>query len=170
MSEAVKFDAQGISNEELFKLLGEELQRRLPLSPSSPEFLLALQGLPPGLRAMASTYELDVSLTMDDLGWHFGNWHSHPLAEETVLGLKELEATELASLFRKAYEHAKAHWESLGTDDWSDWYPGSTLEKELDPLNEAAYSLLEGKWNGIFEYWVAYARKYPERIEFKHDA
>jgi hypothetical protein len=32
---------------------------------------------------MAATYELDVSLTLDDLGWHFGNWPDPALSEKT---------------------------------------------------------------------------------------
>jgi hypothetical protein len=60
---------------------------------SHREFLVELRRLPPGLRAMAATYELDVSLTMDDLGWHFGNWHSTELAQGTAHGqLKQLIA------------------------------------------------------------------------------
>lgn len=79
------------SNEQVMELLGKELESRLP-SRNDPEFLIELRKLPPGLRAMAATYELDVSLCMDDLGWHFGNWHDQELAEETAGGLEELGA------------------------------------------------------------------------------
>jgi hypothetical protein len=157
-------DLKAYSNDEIFDLLSQELQRRLPMSKSSPEFLAALKMLPRGLRAMAATYELDVSLTMDDFGWHFGNWHNLPLAEETLAGLVELEANELAKLFDQAMQNAKRFWSELGTDNWSTWYPGSDLEVTMELLNEAAYSMLEKQWNGILGYWVSYARKYPERL------
>ena len=113
---------------------------------------------------MAATYELDVSLTMDDLGWHFGNWHDRELAEETARGLEVLGATELAALFREAFRLAEQYWSELGSEDWSEWYHGSPLEKAVDPLNEKAWSILDTKKNGIFAYWIDYARKYPIRI------
>ena len=61
------------SDEELLKLLQKELESRISAARTEPEFLAQIRELPIGLRAMAATYELDVSLTLDDLGWHFGN-------------------------------------------------------------------------------------------------
>jgi hypothetical protein len=84
------------SDEGLFKLLGAELECRISVNRNSPAFLMEIQKLPIGLRGMAATYELDVSLTLDDLGWHFGNWHDLALAEETAHGLEILEAQELS--------------------------------------------------------------------------
>jgi hypothetical protein len=167
---AAMADLKSVSNEELLEILSNELQRRLPMSKNSPEFSLALKELPKGFRAMAATYELDVSLTMDDIGWHFGNWHSLPFAEETHSGLVELEAAELAKLFLNAIENAKCYWRELGVEDWSDWYPGSSLEKKMKPLNEAMYSILDKQWNGMFGYWVSYARKHPGRLGFTLEA
>src|SRR4051812_17256798 len=105
------------SNEGIFELLGKELERCLP-ERDGPEFVAEIRKLPPGLRAMAATYGLDVSLTLDDLGWHFGNWHSEELANETALGLEELGAVELARLFREAYGHAQRYWIELGSEKW----------------------------------------------------
>jgi len=152
------------SDDELFKLLVKELEKRISVNRDSPEFVTGMQKLPIGLRAMAATYELDVSLAMDDLGWHFGNWHNTVLAEETIRGLDELGAIELAMIFKKAFQIALRYWDELATKDWSKWYHNSPLENEIKPLNEQAWIILEAKKNGIFEYWVNYARKYPERI------
>jgi hypothetical protein len=152
------------SDDELFKLLGKELAERISVKTDSPEFVTEIQKLPIGLRAMAATYELDVSLVMDDLGWHFGNWHSTVLAEETIRGLDELGATELALIFKEAFQIVLRYWDELGAKDWSNWYHDSFLEKEIKPLNKQAWEILETKKDGIFEYWVNYARKYPERI------
>ena len=157
------------SNEAVFELLGKELEKRLP-DRDDPEFVVELQKLPPGLRAMAATYELDVSLTLDDLGWHFGNWHNEELAKETAIGLEELGAVELARLFREAYGHAQKYWSELGSEKWMDWYHGSKLEEAVMPLNQAAWSLLKDRWNGIFSYWVEYAKRHPEKVGAKHDA
>jgi hypothetical protein len=157
-------DLAASSDEAVFQCLREELEHRMPMSHESPEFLVELRKLPRGLRAMAATYELDVSLTMDDLGWHFGNWHSAELAEETSCGLEELEATELATLFRQAFGHAKVFWTQLGSNNWTDWYHGSEFERVIEPLTEEAWAILKPRWNGIFSYWVAYARRHPDRI------
>jgi hypothetical protein len=152
------------SSDELFRLLGKELEQRVRAKRGSPAFVAQIRSLPSGLRAMAATYELDVSLTMDDLGWHFGNWHSAELAEETARGLEELGAIELAGIFLEAFRLAVRYWNELGSKDWAQWYHGSPLEKAVMPLNERAWAILKTKKNGIFEYWVDYARKYPERV------
>jgi hypothetical protein len=113
---------------------------------------------------MAATYELDVSLALDDLGWHFGNWHSVELAEETAAGLEELGAQELAELFRAAFDLAQDYWIELGAENWMEWYNSSALEKAVGPLNAKAWAIVRQKKNGIFSYWVEYAKKYPERV------
>jgi hypothetical protein len=154
----------GSSNDDLFTLLGRELEERITAKRGSPEFVAEIKELPIGLRAMAATHELDVSLALDDLGWHFGNWHSRELAEETAAGLDELGATELADVFRAAFRLAQDYWIALGSEDWEEWYHGSALEKAVDPLTRKAWSILAGKHNGIFDYWVDYARRHPERV------
>ena len=113
---------------------------------------------------MAATYELDVSLALDDLGWHFGNWHDAELAEETCRGLEELGATDLKGIFKEAFQMAVRYWGQLGAGDWAQWYHGSSLEKAMGPLNEKAWSILNTKKKGILSYWVDYARRHPERL------
>lgn len=162
-------DVLSDSNDKVLKALSDELTRRLP-GRSSPDFLEAARSLPRGLRAMAVTYELDVSLTLDDLGWHFGNWHDLELAQETALGLEELGATELAAIFREAMRHARRFWRELGAEGWMKWYHGSDLEAAVRPLNEQAWRLLKSRWNGILSYWVEYARKHPEHVDARADA
>src|SRR5262245_11099935 len=82
-------DAQ--DDDTVFGLLSSALNERIPSSllVDLDAFVAQLQKLPPGLRAMAATHQLDVSMSLDDLGWHFANWHDHGLAEETTLGLRE---------------------------------------------------------------------------------
>jgi len=78
------------SDEALLELLLGELKRLFPPSLRSDPvvFLSRLQNAPAGLRTMAATYDLDVSMAMDDLAWHFINHHeSLDLAEETLGGL-----------------------------------------------------------------------------------
>ncbi|HMJ64988.1 MAG TPA: hypothetical protein VK615_06530 [Candidatus Binatia bacterium] len=151
------------SDEELFSLLGKELERRISAQRGSSEFLAEIRALPIGLRAMAGTYELDVSLALDDLGWHFGNWHSTDLAEETARGLEEVGAADLAKIFRDAFQIAQQYWIELGAEDWMNWYHGSPLETAVEPLTKKAWSIRD-KNQGIFKYWVDYARRHPERV------
>ena len=153
-------------DEHLFSLLGEELERHLPNGRSaSGGFVEELKRLPPGLRAMAATYELDVSLALEDLGWHFGQWHHLELAEETAAGLVELGAEDLASVFREALWRARKVWDKLAQPNWSEWYDRSPLQQELAPLNERAWALWREQPMGIFSFWITYARRHPERLE-----
>src|ERR1041385_7708152 len=151
------------SDDELFKLLGKEIQNRISAKRGSREFVSEIRALPDGLRAMAATYELDVSLALDDLGWHFGNWHNEDLAEETARGLELLGAKELSEIFTQAFQIAKNYWSELGAENWMKSYHGSRFEKAVEPLNKQAWSILKDKKNGIFKYWVDYARRHPEQ-------
>ena len=99
------------SDEELLKLLGVELGRLLPSECINDPavYLSRLYAAPGGLHAMAVTYELDISMTMDDLAWHFVNYHSSlELAEETITGLNELEALEAGGNFSGGFRHHQA--------------------------------------------------------------
>jgi hypothetical protein len=162
---AITVDSIGSSSDDdVFSLLSRELETRITSPRGSLEFVAEIKELPQGLRAMAATYELEVALALDDLGWHFGNWHSIELAAETASGLEELGAHELAEVFRAAFELAQDYWRELGSENWMDWYHGSPLEEAVAPINEKARALLDGQKNGIFKYWVEYARKHPDRV------
>lgn len=158
------------SDAAVFAFLSDVLKQRITLYPGQPGFLKAANALPPGLGAMACTHHLDVSLTHDDLGWHFGNWHDKELAEATARGLDTLGASELAQVFREAYAHALKYWHELGESGWSQWYSGSPLEEAVEPLNTRAWALLDSKWNGVLGYWVEYARAHPLEVGAAHDA
>jgi hypothetical protein len=152
------------SDDALYNLIARELESRLPPRQPIDEFLKALQGLPPGLHAMAATYELDVSICLDDLGWHFGNWHHVGLALETIKGLRELGAERMAEIVEGAFQLAQRYWMELGSPNWSKWYHGSPLENALASLTNEAYAIWEKQPLGLFSYWLSYARQYPERL------
>jgi hypothetical protein len=163
-------DIDSSSDDELRSLLGKELKERISAERGSLEFLVQLRSLPVGLRAMAATYELDVSFALDDLGWHFGNWHSAELSEETAQGLDELGAGNLAALFRQAFQLAQGYWSELGAEEWMSWYHGSAFERAVGPLDKQSRSILDDKGGSIFKYWVDYARRHPERVGATEDA
>lgn len=154
-------DAQ--SDQEVLDLVVAELERRIDASlhDDLDAYVIALQGLPKGLGAMAATYQLDVSMTLDDLGWHFGNWHHHGYSLETARGLRELGAIRAAELFEAAYSTALQYWDELGSEGWIKWYHGSAFEKAIDPLSSEMWDLL-GDDLRVMKYWVAYARRHPE--------
>jgi len=65
-------------------------------------FAKTIAQLPQGLRAMAATHWLDISLTLDSITWHFGNFGEPQLVAETEAGLRELGLAELALVFAEA--------------------------------------------------------------------
>ena len=65
-------------------------------------FAANIARLPPGLRAMAATHWLDISLTLDSITWHFGNFGEPGLVAQTEAGLHELSLHELAACFVEA--------------------------------------------------------------------
>ena len=160
------------TNEQVLERLAHELETRIVASRTDvPAFLVEIRQLPPGLRAMAATYELDVSITLDDLAWHFRNWYDHELAQETLRGLRELEAAEPADLFQEAYRLVSARWAEFGRyakaepAEYNAWAKSSGLQGAIDPLNDRMCALAnQQEPEGLVGYWVAYARKYPERI------
>lgn len=156
-------------DDELFELLGCELTRTIGPGRGSDidNFVRLLSSLPVGLRSMAAVYELDVSLALDDVGWHFANWHSRALSEETLAGLQELGAILHAKLFAEAMRVSLKHWTFIGSDVFKQQYAGSELEAELGPVNEGLWDLQgyrSSPGNTILSYWAPYARKFPERV------
>jgi hypothetical protein len=124
--------------------------------------------LPPGLRAMAATHWLDISLTLDSLTWHFGNFGERQLVAETEAGLRELGLHELASCFVEAKELMLP---LLAQRTEADGDPYEILEQaglraradELDERASALGNLGSGK-SAIYEAWIRYTRQHPERV------
>jgi len=154
-------DAQ--TDQGILKVLSKQLNDRLPAPQNGLDaFVSALKGLPPGLRAMAAIYQLDISISLDDFGWHFANWHHHGYSRETARGLRELGATRAAELYEAAYELAAGHWEQLGSSNFAEWYKDSQLEKALEPLNQEMWALYGAMGElGLQKLWVEYARRNP---------
>jgi hypothetical protein len=163
------------SDEVLLRLLQAELKALFPRELRSDKivFLSRLHSAPPGLRAMATTFDLDVSMALDDLAWHFVNHPDLNLCTETSDGLRELEATEAAELFDAALAIVKPSWDELqmvaqkqesGTANAHDWLDETGIQKRIDPLTKSMWKLL-GQWRdyGLMYYWISYARAYPER-------
>ena len=160
------------SDEDMFKILSSELELRLPKNIHADQELLtgSIRRLPRGLRAMAAVHRLDVSMAINELGWHFYNFHHRGFCDETMRGLVELEAVEAAEIFKQARELIEPHWDKLGQlkgapKNFADWYVSSELEAEMKPLNQRLWKICSQSPDyGLMQFWLAYARKYPERL------
>lgn len=160
------------TDEELMKLLSNELNERAKVRGAEiPDVVRWLATLPRGLRAMSVTHDLDVSMTFDDLGWHFANWHSKPYSEETERGLRELGAVEAAEVFAEAYQRVLGFWDVIGdlltqeSKAFIRWYRKSPLEAALVPLNDRMTAICQRSSKyGLLSYWLDYARQHPEKL------
>ncbi len=155
-------------HDELLELLFSDLRIRLPSNQPfhMGRLLKKIPTMPVGLRSMAATFELDVSMALDDLGWHFGNWTHRGYCDETLRGLRELETGEYADMFAKAYEWVQPYWDKILTmsdGEFGDWYNGSDFRKATKPLSHRWWALQKID-DGIFGCWTRYARKYPHRV------
>jgi len=158
-----------MDDEALLKELQTILTNRVEGNPygSDGSFAENLASLPPGLRAMAATHWLDISLTLDSITWHFGNFGEPHLVAQTEAGLRELGLEELADCFHEASEMMLPLLEQMDANEG----PDELLERKgvrerADEINQRAWDLdSPGRGKSvIYEAWIKYARKHPERI------
>jgi hypothetical protein len=131
-------------------------------------FAANIARLPPGLRAMAATHWLDMSLTLDSITWHFGNFGEPGLVAQTEAGLRELDLHELAECFVEA-KNLMTPLLALRTE--ADGDPYEILERaglreradEIDRRADALDALGPGE-SMIYEAWIRYTRQHPDRV------
>ena len=117
---------------------------------------------------MAATHWLDVSLTLDSMTWHFGNFGEPALVAETEAGLRELRLHELADCFVEAKELMMPLLRDGAEEDGN---PNEVLERtglreRADEIDRRAWKL-DGAGpdqSVIHNEWVQYTRKHPERV------
>lgn len=128
------------------------------------EFAREIRHLPKGLRAMAATHHLDVSLALDGIGWHFLNFGEHAHVMETEMGLRELGMDEMANLFAEAYRILRPHLPELRRPG-GDYNACLELSGEITRIKELSDRAWEiQKSGGIYSAWIQYARKNPESV------
>jgi hypothetical protein len=153
-------------DDELISRVFDVLKARLRANPYGWDgaFAQEIRSLPVGLRAMAATHHFDVSLTMDDIGWHFLNFGHPTHVEETDLGLRELGLVEVAALFHEAYQLVQPHLGEIRRPG-GDYYAvmeRSGAMKRIDELTGRARAVIGEQ--GIYRHWAAYARQHLERV------
>jgi len=154
----------------LLKELHELLTRRCLGNPYSSDgrFAASIVPLPPELRAMAATHWMDVSLAIDSMTWHFGNFGEPRLIAETEAALRELGLHELAACFAEARElmvPLLAH-RTAADGDSDEILERAGLALRAEELNVKGCGLGRagpGK-SAIYEAWIQYARQHPERV------
>jgi hypothetical protein len=154
--------------------LMEELSQLLTIravgNPYSEDgsFAANLATLTPGLKAMAATHCLDVSLTLDSITWHFGNFGEPGLVALTEAGLRELGLAELAECFVEA-KNLMTPLLANRTEEDGDPYEIleraglSELAEDIDRRADALDDPEPGQ-SAIFKAWIRYARQHPERV------
>jgi hypothetical protein len=131
-------------------------------------FAANIARLPSGLRAMAATHWLDISLTLDSISWHFGNFGEPGLVSQTEAGLHELGLHELAACFAEA---KALMMPLLAQRTEADGDPYEILERaclreRADEIDRRAWELdnLGPGRSVIYNAWVRYTRQHPERV------
>lgn len=124
--------------------------------------------LPPGLRAMAATHWLDISLTLDSITWHFGNFGEPGLVAQTEAGLRELGLHELAECFIEA-KNLMTPLLAERTEADGDLYEilgRAGLRERADEINRRAWALdhLGPGESVIYEAWIRHTREHPDRV------
>src|ERR1700733_180000 len=122
---------------------------------------------------MVGIYDLDVSMTLDDLAWHFGNHNDERFLQETVASLMELEAKDAAALFSAAWDILQPYLPEIRDKDWNtedphDYLDRTGIQSRIDPLNEDMWTICKACGKLGLQYWLIYARKYPERCVRKN--
>jgi hypothetical protein len=153
----------------LLEALQAKLGDRVQGDPYSGDgtFAKNLSFLPQGLRAMAATHWLDVSLTLDSITWHFGNFGEPALVARTEEGLLELGLEELAHVFGEAKTLMTPFVDQMSPEHPPDeLLEKSGLSQRGDELDRKAWDLHDlgdGK-SAIYDAWVRYTRKHPGRV------
>ena len=85
MDQAERWPALLKDDDGLLEEIQATLTSRVQGDPYSSDgaFAQSLSSLPKGLRAMAATHWLDISLTLDSITWHFGNFGEPALVAQT---------------------------------------------------------------------------------------
>lgn len=169
MNQAERWPALLKDDETLLKEIQSILTARVQADPYSSDgtFAQNLSSLPQGLRAMAATHWLDVSLTLDSITWHFGNFGEPRLVAQTEEGLRELGLKQLADVFSEA--------KTLMTPFIDQMSPDHPPDQLLDNagLSELAHEIDSRAWDlrdigagesAIYDAWVRYAREHPEHV------
>lgn len=169
MDKAEQWPALSKDDDGLLEEIQAALTSRVHADPygSDGTFAENLSSLPQGLRAMPAAHWLDVSLTLGSITWHFGNFGEPALVAQTEEGLVELGLGELASVFLEAATLMRPFVDQMSPEHTSDeLLEKAGLAERGREIDRRAWDLRDsGTGNSaIYDAWVRYARKHPERV------
>jgi hypothetical protein len=151
---------------EIFSVLGKSVSSAADPYSDDGSYAAAIGSLPKGLRSMSATHHLDISLTMDDIGWHFLNFGEPGLVRETEAGLRELGLSNIADYFVEAHAIVSPlKPEIKEADDYYDCLESRGLMARINELTDKASAtqpILSG--SPIYAAWIKYARAHPEKV------
>jgi hypothetical protein len=151
---------------EIFSMLGKSVNSAADPYSDDGSYAAAIASLPKGLRAMAATHHLDISLTMDDIGWHFLNFGEPGLVRETEAGLRELGLGDIANYFAEAHAIVSPFKPEIKeADDYYTCIESRGLMEKINELTDKASAtepILDG--SPIYAAWIKYARVHPENV------
>jgi hypothetical protein len=131
-------------------------------------FAQSIATLPCGLKAMAATHWLDISLTLDSITWHFENFGEAGLVKATEEGLRELGLEKLADCFAEAKDLMVPLLAQrvVGEGGAYELLQKAGLKEQADEVNSRAWALdnLGPERSLIYESWIRYARRKPELV------
>jgi len=133
-------------------------------------YAMQIRELPRGLRAMAATHDLVVSLSKGGFCSYFRHCGEPNHVQETEIGLRELELAEFAKLFSEAYKIILPHLDEIrargdGVDSLQrEGALGriAELTREAVQMNAAGGERMSG--SAIYAAWIRYARKHHQRV------
>lgn len=148
----------------LDRILAELSQRAPVRGDTDSDFVRRIRELPRGLRAMAATHWLDISLTLDDIGWHFLNFGEPELVEETERGLRELGLVDLANVFREAHTIVGPLLKQFAgpNQEFEQLLSQAGVEERVDELSDHAWDLMDRR--DIHTAWIDYAKRRPNDV------
>ena len=162
---ATEKNKRSAEDEKLLQRIFDELKSRITADPygKDGEYARQLSGLPRGLKAMAATHWLDVSLTMDDIGWHFLNFGEPGHVAETESGLRELGLEEMAETFHQTHKIVAPLLSQIANgEDYNKVLAESGHESRIDELSKRAWALQEER--DIYSAWLDYAKRHPDQV------
>lgn len=152
--------------EEILSVLSKSVSSVADPYSEDGSYAAAIGTLPTGLRAMAATHHLDISLTMDDIGWHFLNFGEPGLVRETEAGLRELGLDQIADYFVEAHTIVNPlKSEIKEAKDYYECLESRGLTDRINELTDKA-SATQPKLGDspIYAAWTKYARMHPENV------
>jgi len=165
---ALAKDDEGLL-EDLFALLTERVPTEVSAYGRDSKISIEIEKLPVGLRAMAATHWLDISMTLDSVCWHFRNFGEPALVDLTEKGLRELGLESLADVFREAGA-VMMPLANSGAATWDEAVEKAGLEARVDEIDRRGWDVYEDAKTAntsagkIYGAWIQYCRRYPDRV------